>query len=316
MSKSYLRGQHIVRSMLIVFAMLAMMGISAAVAQAGLVACPTTINACGCTIKKPGTYFVGHDLQATVAAADCIDIKSPATLDGQGFEIVGTGVLGPGDTTGAGIGVLSGGEAGPIVVEDVDVLFFDVGIKVLANNVTVEDFFVSNSSTVGVLLDKSNGDTIEAGESEDNVTAGFEILKSQNDTITDVDAVGNGLAGAWITNSSKLNTVSDSDLSDNGEVGVIESCSPAPLNGAICHNPMVPPSSKATITDNDAEGNGVAGIAIDKGNTGNVINDNFAEGNAFVPVLGIADLVDSNKGCDNDKWTSNTFDTANQTCIH
>lgn len=318
MSKSYLRGRQIVRLMTMAFAALAMVGVYAAAAQAGLLACPTTITKCGCTIKTPGTYHVGNNIQSTSTSATCINIKSPATLDGDGFFITGTGIFGPGATTAAGITVTSGGEAGPLVIEDLNVEFFQVGIKVLANNVTISDCGLFNNSTVGVLLDKSDGDTINDGtDSEKNVVAGYEILKSNSNTITDSFGDSNGVAGAWITNSSFFNTITNSEFDKNGATGIIESCSPSPKGfSTTCHNPLIPNSAKATITNNDVDNNGIAGIAMDFGNTGNTINNNSAFNNAFVPVLGVKDLVDFNKACDNDAWSSNSFGTANQGCIH
>ncbi len=58
-----------------------------------------------------------------------------------------------------------------------------------------------------------------------------------------------------------------------------------------------------------ASGNGIAGIRLLAGSTGNNVKDNTAQSNNST------DLVDNNANCDNNTWADNIFNTASQSCI-
>jgi len=58
-----------------------------------------------------------------------------------------------------------------------------------------------------------------------------------------------------------------------------------------------------------ATGNGIAGIRLLAGSTGNNVKDNTAQSNNST------DLVDNNANCDNNTWADNIFNTASQSCI-
>jgi Right handed beta helix region len=62
------------------------------------------------------------------------------------------------------------------------------------------------------------------------------------------------------------------------------------------------------VDNNQTVGNGV-GIWLRAGVTSNHVNGNTALGNGL-------DLEDDNSNCDDNKWNGNTFNTANQSCIH
>jgi len=64
------------------------------------------------------------------------------------------------------------------------------------------------------------------------------------------------------------------------------------------------------VRANHTDRNGSYGIHIGPTSGGNLIQANKAHGNTLF------DLDDENSGCDSNTWKSNSFNTANQPCIH
>jgi hypothetical protein len=156
---------------------------------------------------------------------------------------------------------------------------------------------------IGIEID-GNKNVAQDFDANDNGTAGVEILKGRNDALASFEADDNLNFGVWIVGGFS-NQARGADTSDTGNTGVFVGCSPTGPGGAPCS----PTSRFNTITDLSADDNEKYGVAIDAGNTGNVINGLGAHGN------GTDDLFDGNTDCDHDLWFFNFFNNVNQTCI-
>jgi hypothetical protein len=156
---------------------------------------------------------------------------------------------------------------------------------------------------IGIEID-GNKNVAQDFDANDNGTAGVEILKGRNDALASFEADDNLNFGVWIVGGFS-NQARGADTSDTGNTGVFVGCSPTGPGGAPCS----PTSRFNTITDLSADDNEKYGVAIDAGNTGNVINGVGAHGN------GTDDLFDGNTDCDHDLWFFNFFNNVNQTCI-
>jgi hypothetical protein len=257
--------------------------------------CSSLINQCGCTITRAGFYKVTAALvssQGLTANADCVDVKAASVvLQLQGFDITGPGVA---FATGAGIRLLPSARGTFVEGTQRPVMEFGsstmsgwkYGIEVDSANNIVEDFESSANGKAGVFLNKANGNNINDFTAKKNIVYGVWLKASNGNQINCSDADGNGASGVYV------------GCADDGTLG-----SPCPGVG---------PSKNNRIYDHDSSANGGAGIAIDLGDTKNLVTDTFP---AFSPNMGGADLIDENVNCDNNLWFGNKFTTRNQSCI-
>lgn len=259
--------------------------------DAAVVACGNSISSCGCTITKAGFYQVTADLdhsQGLTAMGGCIDIKASnvtlntsKTICCSGFNITGPGGMSP---SGIGIHILKSSRNDFLELPNA-VNGWDVGILVEGSNNIVEDFSA-----------RFNG------------TAGVEVNGGNSNNVNDFSVDSNHNYGVWLRGASN-NQVNCSNTNDNGTIGVCVGCSATGPISAAC-SPKVPAGKNNHIFDHTSDSNGHYGIAIDLGNTGNIVTDITSTGN---PTF---DMFDANPGCDSDLWFFATFGTASQSCIH
>lgn len=253
--------------------------------------CMKSISSCGCTISEPGVYTVIANLSATQGLTeldDCIDVDSKGV-----FLIVGGHTV-TGSGSGVGIRLLAsapgdfiesagqssrGGSVSPSTLTN-----WKFGMEVNADSVIVDDFNYTSNTTAGLLLKGSH-----------------------NSTITDFSARDNSVYGVWIVGGSG-NQINCSVADNNGNTGVFIGCSPSGPGGTACDEDENETSSGNFIYDHLAS-TSQYGIAVDRGNTGNIITETEAINSTK------SDLFDGNPGCDRNLWRVNTFTTANHSCI-
>jgi hypothetical protein len=156
---------------------------------------------------------------------------------------------------------------------------------------------------IGIEID-GNKNVAQDFDADDNGTAGVKIFKGRNNSLASFEADDNSSFGVWIVGGFS-NQARGADVSENGNTGVFVGCSPTGPGGAKC----TPLSRFNKISDMSADDNENSGIAIDAGNTNNVINGIGAGKN------GTDDMFDGNTDCDHDLWFFNFFVEANQECI-
>jgi archaellum component FlaG (FlaF/FlaG flagellin family) len=128
---------------------------------------------------------------------------------------------------------------------------------------------------------------------------------------------GNGTQGygVWIKNSGSAllsfnNTVSTNFIDSGGFPGTqvagvwVGSSNTAPVSSCSTGTP----STGNTITNNQANANGIVGIGLECGTaSGNVVSINGATGNIY-------DGADGTVSCTGDTWSGNAFSTKYQPC--
>jgi hypothetical protein len=261
----------------------------ASVANAAVTACSATISSCGCTINKTGIYKVTAKLdssQGLTSKNGCIDVSAAnVKLFLQGFDVAGAA----GVPAGIGIHLLptangsfvEGTKAGASTGFST-IRAWDIGIEDDASNTLVEDFIAQFNGTAGVL-----------------------VTKGHNNNVTNFGSDNNDVYGVWLK-ASNANQVNSSET-DANEIGLYVGCSSNGIIGAKCAG--VAPSKNNKIYNHFASTNGAIGIAIDLGNTNNIVTDTQATANT------VDDLSDQNANCDNNLWILNSFVTANAACI-
>jgi len=281
--------------------------IAAHFADAAVSSCPPSISSCGCTITSSGYYELASSLSATNATSDCIDIRAANVnlwLDGRSMSGMGGGI---------GLHLLR--SATNAFVEGLDLSSgafasigsFAVGIQDDAGAAVIGHTNVSNNSNVGVLLNRVNGSLVSDFSAESN-TYGVELNASTLCSLQRVTVDSNSVYGIWLLSSSR-NIVNFFEAQDNAVAGVYLGCQPSagPIGGRC------KPSSKNHIYDGPqvgrASGSQNYGIAIDSGNTGNVLSGIYASGDAS------DDLDDQNAGCGSNVWFNN-LGSRNASCIH
>src|SRR3984957_11440575 len=120
---------------------------SAASAQT---ACSPTINSCGCTIIKPGSYKIGLAINSTQGLTSnnaCIEIASSfVILDGGKKTITG-----PGGTTPTGIGILLHRNFRSNFLEGRGTVIsgWDIGLLIQGSQIVADDFTANSNGTAG-----------------------------------------------------------------------------------------------------------------------------------------------------------------------
>jgi parallel beta-helix repeat protein len=247
-----------------------------------------------------GDYSLGADLIG--CALDGIDIlASNVTLHVNGHSISGNGTTSCIDRNGIHVGTTLAALSISMV-------------RVLGTG-TITDFFN------GLLADNSTGSFVKfVTVTAPNCTRtsnprGLIISSSSSMWKLDSNTVNNvGVDGIELDGND--NTVVNNVATQIGAEGIFLSQS---SNNAIVNNSssncnfgiaLTSGSSNNDIDANTTEGNAVDGILLQSNATSNNINGNKSFNN------GTFDMEDGNFGCDNNKWTGNHFDTANQPCIH
>jgi hypothetical protein len=247
--------------------------------------CPPTINACGCTIVKAGSYKLGLAIdssQGLTPAGACIEIASSfVILDGGKKNITG-----PGGTTPSGIGVWVHRPFRSDFVEfrGSVVSGWDVGVLVQSSQSVIDDVTAN-----------SNG------------TAGVELASASDIELTNTTAETNLNYGIWLKQTS-TSDVTNSKTESNGNIGLYVGCSDLGPIGSGC--PGVGPSPFNYIFTGNIQGNTNYGVALDLG-AKNTIVTNQTETTAGSNSKD--DLYDANSSCGSNKWFGNfTGATNNQ----
>jgi len=258
-----------------------------------------TQSTCPVLIAQSGEYALGTDVGPCASGVDGIDIVASAvTLHLNGHTISGTAASGTCNSSN-GIHVLGT----PIVpLTMVRILgsgtISNFGIGFLADNSAGS--FVKFTTVTANCPFFSFGFVIDSSSSQwkldSNVVRepGISSLGIFLNGAADNDLVHNDVNDTMQLNNSSNNTVVNNVASDN--FGGIT------LTGTSTNNNI-----DANTTDNNSNG---SGIWLFAGATGNNISGNKSFNN--LPF----DMRDDNANCDNNKWTGNHFNTANQSCIH
>ena len=308
----------------------------AGVNRVSAAACATTIASCGCVIGSADVFITSGTLASGSASVDCIDISA------SGAVLILTGdITGPGGgVTADGIHVMSGASnvfisgkatAGFSLVH-AKVTGFATGILVdgshatisqldtngnvtngvVFNNVTEGNDFASaaNSNTGGdgILISGGSGTIIDDAPHVDMNKNGFEVSNSSNNRILDSGAGSNTVYGIWFgqSNGNEINGSATNSNATGTYIGCFASGGPT---GKKCPAGMKN-SLFNSMTNSGGNSNSNAGVAIDLGDSGNVVDESGGSSNTG------GDAVDKNKKCDHDVWTENGFSTVSQACIH
>jgi Periplasmic copper-binding protein (NosD) len=270
-------------------------------------ACQSSISSCGCTITSAGYYQLVSDLSATSADADCLDIRAAnVKLWLDGYSISGNG---------GGVGLHLLKSATGTFVDGLDLSSgafasigsFAVGIEDDASSAIISHTNVSYNSNAGVYLDHASGSLISDFSTESNAY-GVELFGSTLCSVQRVNAVSNSIYGIWLLSSSR-NVINFFEAQDNTVAGVYVGCqaSAGPIGGRCGA------SNNNHIYDGPQVGVASAsqqyGVAIDSGNSGNVISGISGSGDST------EDLDDQNAGCGSNLWFNN-LGSRNATCIH
>jgi parallel beta-helix repeat protein len=256
-----------------------------------------TQSTCPVVIAQSGEYALGTDVGPCLPGVDGIDITASNvtlhlnghTINGaasdcnhsNGIHVLGTPLLPLSLVRVLGSGTISN---------------FAIGLQ--ADNSAGS--FVKFTTVTAKCSFFSFGFVIQATSSmwklDSNVVRepGISSLGIFLNGAADNDLVHNDVNDTMELLNSSNNTVVNNTASDN--FGGIT------LFGTSTNNNI-----DANTTDNNSAGNG---IWLGTGATGNNISGNKSFNNSTF------DMEDDNANCDNNKWTGNHFNTANQSCIH
>ena len=181
-------------------------------------------------------------------------------------------------------------------------------------NVTASEF--SNSTQDGVVIAGGSANVFDSAGADNNKGNGLVISNSRNNAIGAASVGNNANYGLWVSGSTG-NYLSESTAQGNGRVGVYIGCAPTGGPTGNACSPKAKPSTGNTIVSsnlNGSNGTGIPqpyGIAVDVGNTPNVIILTQADGNTA------DDAFDANLGCGANRWSNNLFtSTTPPSCSH
>ncbi|HVA79904.1 MAG TPA: hypothetical protein VNF29_03165 [Candidatus Binataceae bacterium] len=275
-------------------------------AKAKGTACQTTISACGCVITKAdlytlsGTFAAGSTFNAD---GSCIEVAAPnVDLNLNGATITGTS-----SSSGIGVFFLKRANNGVLEGFDATISKFEVGLQIESNNI-LTDYFTTNSNTTGILIHGVHGGAITDFTSDSN-TNGVVIEDTTGSNINTFTAGSNTNYGVWVESSSN-DQINDFNTQKNGGTGTYVGCAATGgPSGARCTSGGRP-SNNNRIYDAFSGSNGGDGIAIDLGDSGNLVTDIDATSNTG------DDAVDENPSCDHNLWFGNSITKAGSSCIH
>jgi hypothetical protein len=300
--------------------------------------CTTTISSCGCVISSANVFITSGALNSVSSSVDCIDISASGAVLVLKGDITGPG----GGVTAVGIHIMSSasnvyisGKVTPgFSATHAKVTGFAVGIQidgsnaeinlldakanttngVVFNNVTGGDWngsaASSNTSGDGVLVSGGSGNIIAdtSNANADFNINGIEFSSSSNNRILDSEADSNTQYGIWFGQSSgnEINGTGTNKNTTGTYIGCFSSGGPT---GKKCPAGMKK-SQFNSMTNSGGNSNSDAGVAIDPGHSGNVIDESGGSSNTG------GDAVDKNKKCDHNVWMKNNFTVKSQSCIH
>jgi hypothetical protein len=261
--------------------------------------CSHSIISCGCTITTRGDYAVNADLSAAqglTALGNCIDINAAhAKLFLRGFKLFGSGAgsIGVHVLPAARYTFIEGSRPLLTGLNNHSVSGWMYGIESDADNVIIDMPTVTGNNVAGVFLNKTYNNRIVG-----NGAVGF-------------GASFNGRYGVWIVGGNS-NQVNASFSEYNGIAGIYVGCSTTGPDGTPCSSAEA--STGNVIYNYDSEDFEAPmqpyGVVLEQNSVRNtVMGNNSGTHTQF-------DLFDGNANCANNVWVANSFQTANQSCIH
>jgi len=246
-------------------------------------ACSPTINSCGCTIVKPGSYKIGlaiNSTQGLTSNGACIEIAASFVFLDAGKKTV----TGPGGTSPTGIGILVHRSFRAIFLEGRGTVIsgWDVGLLIQGRQIVADDFTASTNGTAGIELDKA-----EAVE------------------LTSPTASSNLNYGIWVKQTS-ISDITNSKTLTNGNIGLYVGCSDIGPVSSGC--PGVGPSPGNYIFTGGIAGNINYGVALDIGAKTTVVTNQTLSGGTHNSK---DDLFDANSSCGSNKWFANDSTATN-----
>lgn len=313
-----------------------------AFSETGYASKPTAINSCT-EITTSGSYRLVADL---TSEAVCITIHaSNVDLRLDGHTITGSGagslwgilvaaqtnvrIKGPGVITNFAFGVILDGADSSEVTDVIATNNFH-GFAVLrdhltpgVNNSSEENLFRRNTATGnvnrGFFLEGAINNSFLNNVASNNeegfyVGPGTTGNHFKGNTINENSVWGLRVIGASTGETSTAHTIEDNTANGNGIAGIqlAQGSSGNSVNGNTTLDNFIG-ISLAGSSGNNVNGNTALsnsfGISIIQDSSGNNVNGNTALNNT------VNDLADGSIACDNNIWTNNVFNTANQTCI-
>lgn len=276
----------------------------------------TPVTTCGQVLGTPGDYHLTGNLTCP-GTGNGVEI----TASNVHFTLAGFTISGSSCTVGtAGIHVNPGGVAGALSGVRIDggtVTGFNDGIDLIITSksrVTAMTVTGACVSGFGIVLSTSPNNEIDTNVVTGNLLDGVGLAESSGNSIHSNDISANFRFGVILFQNSDKNTIRNNILNTNGLAAggagilvasgnknrILSNAVNANLNG-ISLSTVV---TGNVIQDNTANGNTNEGIAIAATATTNQVQGNTARGN------GSFDLTDGNPGCDSNTWKNNTFGTA------
>ena len=222
---------------------------------------------------------------------------------------------------------------GILVTRGVNHIFdTNLNLVVVAYGIALEDahsshlrsLTISQAACVGVLLGGSSNNRLDSLviTTRSRCPLGFEnfgiaVVPSSLSAATDNVITSSSVAGfsnGIFVFASDANTIQSSTINNNAWGILLNESNSNTIQSNTATNQLVDGiaiymGAANIITANTADMN-LNGIHVLAGSTDNTITSNVALNN------GGSDLEDDNPNCDNNTWSHNRFNTANQPCIH
>jgi hypothetical protein len=245
-------------------------------------ACSPTINSCGCTIVKPGSYKIGLAVNSTQGLTSnnaCIEIASSFVI----FDAGKKTITGPGGVTPTGFGILLHRNFRSVFLEGRGTVIsgWDVGLLIQGSQIVADDFTAN-----------SNG------------TAGVELNKAQAVELTNQTASSNLNYGIWVNHTS-TSDITNSKTQTNGNIGLYVGCSNIGPVSAGCPGG---PSPGNYIFTGSIAGNANYGVALDFGAKSTIVTNQTLSSGTHNSKN---DLFDANSSCGSNKWFANDSTATN-----
>ncbi|MFZ2063896.1 MAG: right-handed parallel beta-helix repeat-containing protein [Candidatus Binatus sp.] len=257
-------------------------GLMMPAAASAQTACPPTINSCGCSIVKSGSYKIGLAIDSTqglTPAGACIEIASSfVILDGGKKNITGPGGTSP---TGIGVWVHAPFRSDFLEFRGSVISGFDIGLLIQSRQ-TVADDVTANT----------------------NGTAGVELFKAEDIELTNTTAENNLNYGIWLRQTS-VSDVTNSKTESNGDIGLYVGCSAIGPTSSGCGGG---PSPGNYIFTGNIQANANYGVALDIGAKDSIVTNQVLSGGTHNPK---DDLFDANSSCGSNKWFANDSTATN-----
>ena len=245
-------------------------------------ACSPTINSCGCTIIKPGSYKIGLAINSTQGLTSnnaCIEIASSFVILDAGKKTI----TGPGGTTPTGIGILLHRNFRSNFLEGRGTVIsgWDVGLLIQGSQIVADDFTANTNGTAGIELNKA--DAVE---------------------LTSPTASSNLNYGIWVNHTS-TSDITNSKTLTNGNIGLYVGCSNIGPTSSGCSGG---PSPGNYIFTGSIAGNTNYGVALDFGAKSTIVTNQTLGGGTHNSK---DDLFDANSNCGSNKWFANDSTATN-----